>query len=579
MTGDRGEAPRVLSLAGGKGGVGTSLLAANLAIHLARQGRQVVLLDLAVDGPSAHAQVGFPFPQHHLGEMLPDPPAAGTGKATRSRRRKGPALADLAVAGGIPNLKLIAGVPDQPAPMLRDDGFGARILEEAHKLPCDLVVADLGSGRSRGTSLTCRAATTLLMVTTPEPQALRGLLSLQAAALQGLVEQAVGKEDPAELTRIFRDKGLRGVMESTRRRSRLYHRLVDGLESRRFGLILNQVRSQSQVEAATRLGAVLSMLQAVVVDPVISLEYDLAAVQATCEGKVLSQSYPNAATAHGLERLIASLDGPARRRKAGGKERYAPVADWHHYRLLALDPRSSPRQVQQHYEWIQAPFQPGGEAETVARREHLDDIFGRLEAAYRALLFLESRREYDQEMVRTGVLERTALRALDQDDEVIAPAEDTTPPPAEPPAEEPATEQAGTTPASATPEDTGATGSAGVEAGAGDAAAEDIPVLPDVQVDDQERPAVEPASRHRYDGATLKLLRQRRRLDVERIEEITKIRAPQIVALEESDYPALPPSVFLRGFLRAYAICLDLDPDRVVNDYMDGYDAWRRMRV
>ena len=97
--------------------------------------------------------------------------------------------------------------------------------------------------------------------------------------------------------------------------------------------------------------------------------------------------------------------------------------------------------------------------------------------------------------------------------------------------------------------------------------------------DDQEMPAENSTGPQLYDGATLKRLRLRRRMDVERIEEITKIRAPQIVALEESDYPSLPPSVFLRGFLRAYAICLDLDPDKVVNDYMDGYDAWRRMRV
>jgi flagellar biosynthesis protein FlhG len=563
VTGDRDETPRVFSLAGGKGGVGTSLLAANLAIHLARMGRQVVLLDLADSGPSAHAQLGFPFPQRHLGELLLDPPPEGIGTGTRRRRRMGPDLADLSVAVGIPNLKLIAGVPDQAAPRLRDEEFGARILDEAGKLPCDVVVADLGSGRSRATSLTCRAATTLLMVTTPEPQALRGLLSLQAAALQGLVEKAVGKEDPAELTGIFQDQGLRGVMESTRRRSRLYHRLADGLESRRFGLILNQVRSQPEVEAATRLGAVLSMLQAVVVDPVISIEYDLAAVQASSEGKVLSQSYPNAAIAHGLERLIAALEGPAPRRKSG-KDRYAPVADWHHYRLLALDPRSSPRQVQQHYEWIKAPFQPGGEAETVARRDHLDGILARLEAAYRTLLFLENRREYDLELVRAGVLDRTALRVPDEDEEDFPAAADTMPPPAAPPAKKTAE------PAPAT---------AGAEDGADGETPGDGEVQADAQVDDQERPPLEPSGPHHYDGATLKQLRQRRRMDVERIEEITKIRAPQIVALEESDYPALPPSVFLRGFLRAYALCLDLNPDKVVSDYMDGYDAWRRMRV
>jgi cytoskeleton protein RodZ len=74
-------------------------------------------------------------------------------------------------------------------------------------------------------------------------------------------------------------------------------------------------------------------------------------------------------------------------------------------------------------------------------------------------------------------------------------------------------------------------------------------------------------------------MRRRRRMDLDRIAEITKIRVPQIESMETDDYSSLPVPVFLRGFLRAYAICLDLDPDKVVNDYMEGYDAWARMRL
>ena len=64
-----------------------------------------------------------------------------------------------------------------------------------------------------------------------------------------------------------------------------------------------------------------------------------------------------------------------------------------------------------------------------------------------------------------------------------------------------------------------------------------------------------------------------------RIAEITKIRVHQIQAIEDERYPDLPVPVFLRGFLRAYALCLDLDPDEVVRDYMDAYDAWSRKQI
>ena len=132
------EKARIIALAGGKGGVGTTLLAANVAIHLARQGREVILADVAPEGAAAHAQVGLPLPSRHLGERLqPEPPP----------------LADLLVTGGLPNLKLLAGIPDRPASPPRPDEFAGDVLKEAALLPCDYVIADVGSGRSRAVRL------------------------------------------------------------------------------------------------------------------------------------------------------------------------------------------------------------------------------------------------------------------------------------------------------------------------------------------------------------------------------------------------------------------------------------------
>ncbi|MCZ6746441.1 MAG: helix-turn-helix domain-containing protein [Acidobacteria bacterium] len=565
MTGSPATQARVMALAGGKGGVGTTLLAANLAIHLARQGREVILLDLAPSGPSAHAHIGVPFPQRHLGELLPESTPPRDDKSRRRRRQSASALAKLCVASGIPNLKIIAGVPDDPSCPPRDDTFGARILGLAPELPCDIVIADLGSGHSRGVRMSCRAATSLLMVTTPEPQALRGLLRLHANALHGVMEEALSGIDTTELTALFTSLGLRGVLEAIHDRSRLHQRLLDALERRRYGLILNQVRTQAEVEAATRIGAVLSMVQAVVVDPVVSLEYDLSAVQATGEGKVLSQSYPNAAVVRGLERLITAFTISSKpSRKPRGGNRYAPVSTWHHYRILALDPRSSPREVQRHYEWIRAPFQAGGEAEAVATRTHLDTVLARVEAAYRTLLFLENRREYDQELVRAGIMERSSLRALAQDvhDEVSALSNHTD-----------GGQRAGesTAPAAADPSTSPPAGKKSYAGTTANRAQKEVATPPD-----EDLPS--PADRH-YNGTTLGRLRRRRRMDLDRIAEITKIRVPQIESMETDDYSSLPVPVFLRGFLRAYAICLDLDPDKVVNDYMEGYDAWARMRL
>ena len=65
--------------------------------------------------------------------------------------------------------------------------------------------------------------------------------------------------------------------------------------------------------------------------------------------------------------------------------------------------------------------------------------------------------------------------------------------------------------------------------------------------------------------------RERKGVDLVRAERDTKIRVRYLSALERGDYRDLPGAVYTKGFLRNYAIYLDLDPDDVLRQ-------WRRER-
>ena len=54
--------PTMISIASGKGGVGKSVIAANLSLLLAKKGKQVVLADLDVGGADAHVLFGLFHP-------------------------------------------------------------------------------------------------------------------------------------------------------------------------------------------------------------------------------------------------------------------------------------------------------------------------------------------------------------------------------------------------------------------------------------------------------------------------------------------------------------------------------------
>jgi cytoskeletal protein RodZ len=62
-------------------------------------------------------------------------------------------------------------------------------------------------------------------------------------------------------------------------------------------------------------------------------------------------------------------------------------------------------------------------------------------------------------------------------------------------------------------------------------------------------------------GELLKEARQNKGVSLEKVEEEIKIRTKYLQALEEGDFSVMPPEVYIKGFLRNYAIYLGLDPE------------------
>jgi cytoskeletal protein RodZ len=69
-------------------------------------------------------------------------------------------------------------------------------------------------------------------------------------------------------------------------------------------------------------------------------------------------------------------------------------------------------------------------------------------------------------------------------------------------------------------------------------------------------------------GQELRRNRLIRDVPLDRIAAATKISTRHLEALERGDFSRLPAPVFTKGFIRAYAVYLGLDPDQLVNAYM-----------
>lgn len=71
-------------------------------------------------------------------------------------------------------------------------------------------------------------------------------------------------------------------------------------------------------------------------------------------------------------------------------------------------------------------------------------------------------------------------------------------------------------------------------------------------------------------GSKFRKAREKKQLSFEDVSNVLKISSRMLQAIEEEHFDLLPGGVFNKGFIRAYAKHLDLDPEECVNEYLAG---------
>jgi flagellar biosynthesis protein FlhG len=78
-----------------------------------------------------------------------------------------------------------------------------------------------------------------------------------------------------------------------------------------------------------------------------------------------------------------------------------------------------------------------------------------------------------------------------------------------------------------------------------------------------------------FDGATLRRARLRRGIELDQISDVTKVSIKNLRFIEEECFEDLPATVYVRGFLKAYASTIGLDPQRVASSYIERFQQAR----
>ncbi len=210
-----------------------------------------------------------------------------------------------------------------------------------------------------------------------------------------------------------------------------------------------------------------------------------------------------------------------------------PLAELDHYELLEVAREATPQEIERAYRVVRDAYESGSLGTySIFTPDDAATLRERLEVAYRVLADPEARRQYDA--TRDTEPSQAPPPPGDASDAPRLGAAEAPPPQPEP----------------ARP-----------------------PQNPRFELFDENEDGRSGAA---WDGARLRRSRLLRGVELDQIARITKINPTYLRFLEEERFADLPASVYVRGFVTAYARTLGLDPASIASSYMRRFETRRQ---
>ena len=168
----------IIPIASGKGGVGNSFMAANLALALAELGNKVIVADLDFGGSNLHTCLGINNKHPGIGDFI------------RARYSN---LENLLVETGNDNLRFLAGDVRSPFLANMHHAQKMRLIYNLKQLKCEYLILDLGSGSTYNT-LDFFGMTQLgMIITTTEHTSTTNMLTFLKLLAFRVIERSLPK--------------------------------------------------------------------------------------------------------------------------------------------------------------------------------------------------------------------------------------------------------------------------------------------------------------------------------------------------------------------------------------------------
>lgn len=508
------EKPFVISFSSPKGGVGTTLLAVNSAIQLAKKGSDVLLIDAALSKASCHMALGGSIPERNISVLT---------------TIRGSELKTAVTQTSVANLSFVAGAPDNSDIANIPYLVKQKIIAELRDLPYDYVVIDAGSGTSNDGLDFTLAADLAIFAVTPHPSSIEPFYRYIRALLHRLLLVSLNKKRYQALnTQISFISPLPSLFRLEETGEQDLQEVEKGLDSRRFGFVFTKLASEKDLRFGPQIESMIMDFFRLPVRFMGGLDWDSVAESASAAMEAISKSHPICAYSLSVEKLVNRIAKDVKEPPPPLPRNFSGEEEMTAYKIMDLSPKASPKEIQLAYSkklesYLDNSFIPIG----LMTKEEKEKKRDRLEESYKLLINTQSRQKYDEELVKNGQL---------SEDERLSDYRE---------AQQDFSQQA-------------------YETGR--------------EKDDEPRRGEDdnvPASEITfYDGASLRKVRESFKISIEEIVAETNIRSWYIQSIEEERYDALPARIYLKGFLKQIAQYLRIPAEKVLRDYLERYDNW-----
>ena len=295
--------PAIIAVGGGKGGVGKSIVSANLAATIAQYGYRVLVVDMDLGCSNLHSHFGVAMPKKTLADFV-------------LTQRLG--FRELMQPASIPGVAFIAGGKEESWSEYMEQSsdhllpLWQAIVASKQQSKVDVVLLDLGAGTQRHTMDFFSAAHLGVITVLPEPTSIENAYVFFKMALWKLIENLgrryhqpeVAQDIKAALSTMVGSSLSSGYTACFRELALSYPQFMQDLtrtmQARCHGILVNQVRDQSDIDLGLSMEHVCQKYFGFPSKSVGYLNYDDAVLKSLKNRRLLVSEFPHSMIAKRL---------------------------------------------------------------------------------------------------------------------------------------------------------------------------------------------------------------------------------------------------------------------------------------